>query len=49
MLEFVLEKEDKRSDIVANQASLGLGLAPTWGLWEDSEEGFFCKPFPWIM
>ena len=43
------EGEQEEIDVVANQAPPGLGLAPTRGLWEDFEEGFSCKPFPWIM
>ena len=49
MLEFSGEGDKEEIVVVVNQAPPGLGLARTPGLWEDSEEGFSCKPFPWIM
>ena len=39
------EGDQEDLDIVANQAPLDLGLAPKWGLCEDSDEGPTCKPF----
>ena len=34
------EGEQEEIDVVANQAPPSLGLEPTRGLWDDSEEGF---------
>ena len=41
----IIEVEQEKIDVVLNQTPPGLGLAPTRGLFEESDEGFTCKLF----